>query len=285
MAERINKFENIARSLIEGFFGRLLDVRLEPHRVAAKLARALEKSGQRADGTVDNTYVVTANPDDLNQLQSTYPTLDHMFSNFLLQLANQIEIDIVKPPLIIFEANEQLQTNQFRVDSSFEEALTPDQTEYYKAVNLEAAVASAIKGRDAYLIVDGILHVPLDRSVIRIGRRQDNDIVLESKSVSRLHAQIRWRYNRFIIYDLGSRAGVMVNDERIDEYVLKAGDVIKISHINLIYGEGNTRPVTTRTNMPRPEDSTQPTPIRRKPISPDILKTTFDKRDPFDKKE
>ncbi|MEM7802944.1 MAG: FhaA domain-containing protein, partial [Chloroflexota bacterium] len=249
MAENIQKFENAARTLIEGFFSRVLDVRLEPRRVATDLARALEASSSAPDGNIDNTYIITANPKDLDQLLGQFPTLDHTYSNFMLQLANQLDIDIVKPPLIIFQANQEFESNRYEISSSYEEALTPDQTEYYKAINIEDDVMGAIKTRDAYLIVDGILHVPLDRSVIRIGRRQDNDIVLESKSVSRLHAQIRWRYNRFIIYDLGSRAGVMVNDERVDEYVLKAGDVIKLSHINLIYGEGNTRPVTTRTNM------------------------------------
>ena len=88
------------------------------------------------------------------------------------------------------------------------------------------------------MIIDGNEHVSLNASMITIGRRIDNDIILDSPTVSRKHAQIRWRYSHFIIYDLGSRAGIVINDQKVRECVLQPGDVIKISNKTLIYGEG-----------------------------------------------
>jgi pSer/pThr/pTyr-binding forkhead associated (FHA) protein len=91
---------------------------------------------------------------------------------------------------------------------------------------------------DAFLIVQGRRHAPLDRPVITLGRRADNDIVIDSPAVSRQHAQLRWRYGRVILYDLGSRAGTLVNGSPITEAVLQPGDLISLSDVTLIYGEG-----------------------------------------------
>lgn len=268
---QFSKFEYISRSLIEGFFTRTAGLRLEPQTIAAALARSMEESFYR-DDSLHNIYSIYASRPDIEQLTGNNPTLEDLFSNFLLQLANQLDLGLIKPPHVLFQLDPSLASPQFRINSNYEEVMRPEQTEYYKPVTIEKAAIGAIKERDAFLIVDSILHVPLESPVVRIGRRQDNDIVLESKSVSRLHAQIRWRYNRFIIYDLGSRAGVLVNDEMVQEYVLKPGDVIRISHVTLIYGEGNTRPISPQFNADHNE-STQPTKINQE-INQDIFLTT-----------
>jgi pSer/pThr/pTyr-binding forkhead associated (FHA) protein len=80
--------------------------------------------------------------------------------------------------------------------------------------------------------------VALNRPVLTLGRRAENDIVLPVSSVSREHAQIRWRFGRFVIYDLGSRAGTLVNGEPVSECVLHPGDIVTLSTVKLVYGEG-----------------------------------------------
>jgi pSer/pThr/pTyr-binding forkhead associated (FHA) protein len=93
---------------------------------------------------------------------------------------------------------------------------------------------------DAYLIVDGGQHVALERPLLTIGRRTDNDLVLDAPTVSRRHAQIRWRYGRFVLYDLSGRPGrTLVNSQAITEYALQSGDVISLANAKLIYGEGD----------------------------------------------
>jgi pSer/pThr/pTyr-binding forkhead associated (FHA) protein len=56
--------------------------------------------------------------------------------------------------------------------------------------------------------------------------------------VSRQHAQIRWRFDRFILYDVSSRGRTAVNGELVSETVLRAGDVIALSDALLVYAEG-----------------------------------------------
>jgi pSer/pThr/pTyr-binding forkhead associated (FHA) protein len=90
----------------------------------------------------------------------------------------------------------------------------------------------------AFLILNGTRTIPLDQPVMNIGRRLDNQLVLEDNRVSRLHAQIRRRSGRYMLYDLGSRGGTCVNGRRIVECVLEPGDVIALGGTEIIYGEG-----------------------------------------------
>jgi pSer/pThr/pTyr-binding forkhead associated (FHA) protein len=111
--------------------------------------------------------------------------------------------------------------------------------------------AADIAALDAYLIVDGQRHVPLTKPVTSLGRNIDNDVVLDAPTVSRQHAQIRWRYGRFILYDVSNRGHTQVNNQTVNETVLKSGDVISLSDVKLIYGEGESQP----RSRPRPASS------------------------------
>ena len=71
----------------------------------------------------------------------------------------------------------------------------------------------------------------LDKPVTSIGRTDDNDLVLKSDSVSRLHARIVFNDDRFVLEDLNSRHGVRVNDVPVapdDPRRLSHGDIIRM---------------------------------------------------------
>jgi serine phosphatase RsbU (regulator of sigma subunit) len=78
--------------------------------------------------------------------------------------------------------------------------------------------------------------VPLSAAGGVIGRRGDAQILLESTTVSRQHAQLsldpatlRWR-----IRDLGSRNGTLVNGEPVTERALSPGDQIQVGNFQLM---------------------------------------------------
>ena len=71
--------------------------------------------------------------------------------------------------------------------------------------------------------------------MVTIGRKLDNDIVIENSDVSRSHAQIRLRLNKWVLYDINSRLGTRLNNKPVKEQVLENGDVISIGSTTLIF--------------------------------------------------
>lgn len=245
---RISRFEAAAQRLIEGSFSRILGGRVELSEIATKLGRALEDSHETGD-TAD-LYIVHLHPDDAAVFEDRPETIERLV-NYLVQLAKQTGISLPERPIVRLQANDTIALKHIQIEALYQDN-TEQATQHYRPSQLTEvdAVAQAIRKLDAFLIVDGREHVELRKSLITLGRHEDNDIMLESPAVSRKHAQLRWRYGRFIIYDLGSRAGTLVNDQMITEYVLHPGDVITLANYTLIYGEG-----AATGERPRPQSS------------------------------
>jgi pSer/pThr/pTyr-binding forkhead associated (FHA) protein len=142
--------------------------------------------------------------------------------------------------------------------------------------------------KGAFFMVEGSRHFPLDRPLINIGRRLDNQLVLEDPHISRRHAQLRARGYRYVLYDLNSTAGTRVNGKQVQDWVLRPGDVVTLGTVQLIYGEDPKGPpdVTPPYSPPfKPEidrDRVTPldlttiefndNPVRTKELGPDPSK-------------
>lgn len=70
---------------------------------------------------------------------------------------------------------------------------------------------------------------------VSIGRGSENTIRLDTEAVSRQHAVIDSRLGSYIIYDLHSENGTMVNEEAITERPLTDGDRIRVGTCELIF--------------------------------------------------
>jgi len=77
----------------------------------------------------------------------------------------------------------------------------------------------------------------LNSDLISIGRSVDNNIVLQDRSVSRHHAEIRKSESEYLLVDLSSLNGSYVNGKRIKEKILENGDEIKIGATLLSFTE------------------------------------------------
>jgi hypothetical protein len=246
---RFSRFENIAQDLVEGSFGRLFADQVLPADLASKLARAMEDSSQ--EGMAADLYEVGLHPDDWAVINGDGSELTEQLANYLLRLSKQAGLLIPGTPAIRFVPDLSVGRRRVSVQTSF--STSPGEvTRSQPVLPAELNAQHPLQEVDAYLILDGKRHIALTQPLMTIGRRIDNDIVIESPSISRRHAQIRWRYGRFVIYDLGSRGGTKVNGERVTESVLHNGDVISLSQVPLIYGEGLSEDERER---PRPGTS------------------------------
>jgi pSer/pThr/pTyr-binding forkhead associated (FHA) protein len=92
--------------------------------------------------------------------------------------------------------------------------------------------------RTAFVIVDGVKVIPIRKSVVNLGRKSENDVILSDPHVSRYHAQILFEEGYFILVDLNSTVGTSVNGQRITQSILSPGDVISLAGVPIIFGQG-----------------------------------------------
>jgi len=78
----------------------------------------------------------------------------------------------------------------------------------------------------------------LEKELTTVGRARENDILIDNPAVSRHHAIIHKKGDRFAIKDLESANGTFVNGRRVDSAELGLGDVVLIGKHALIYKEG-----------------------------------------------
>ncbi len=72
-----------------------------------------------------------------------------------------------------------------------------------------------------------------EKHLIRIGRNPDNDIVIKDATVSGNHAIINKQNQEFVIQDLGSTNGIVVNKKKVKKQILKTKDQIKLGAVVL----------------------------------------------------
>ncbi|MDD4101116.1 MAG: FHA domain-containing protein [Kiritimatiellae bacterium] len=78
----------------------------------------------------------------------------------------------------------------------------------------------------------------LDKPVTKIGRREDNDLVLPDGSVSGAHCEIEKLETGYTLKDLDSTNGTRVNNNQVKQQALGRNDIIMIGEIPvMIEGE------------------------------------------------
>ncbi len=84
----------------------------------------------------------------------------------------------------------------------------------------------------------------LEKERVTIGRSRENDIFLPDQWLSRQHAAIRRDAGGFVLVDLGSKNGTLVNDAQIkdDRVLLHDGDIIKLGEHLLTYQDARHPP-------------------------------------------
>jgi transcriptional regulator with GAF, ATPase, and Fis domain len=74
----------------------------------------------------------------------------------------------------------------------------------------------------------------LIRDVLRIGKAQDNDLVLADDTVSRHHCELSRASDGIHVRDLGSTNGTKVQGARVTEAVASPGSVLKVGEVEII---------------------------------------------------
>ena len=79
---------------------------------------------------------------------------------------------------------------------------------------------------------DGVTQT-LGQERITIGRRTDNEVILEGDNISRNHVAIERRDSRYFVSDIGSANGTYLNEQQIEMAELNDGDRLRIGNYTL----------------------------------------------------
>jgi len=79
--------------------------------------------------------------------------------------------------------------------------------------------------------------VVLTANTFAIGRHPRNDLVLKDPRISSFHCRVEMEGDKFVILDLKSRNGTLLNSARIDRAVLKNNDQIQLGSTKVSYIE------------------------------------------------
>jgi hypothetical protein len=248
--------EKLAENLFEGGFLRALKPRLQPVQLAKGLAKEMDRSHLVGpEGLiVANQYRVYLSPEDYALFSGFQLNLERELSSYLRDYASRRNYRPIGSVSVSLRASEtqsmgRVKTEALMIDSSPASPEPRPNSEWLggtmemAAVNLEAAQTPArlpTTGQPpaALVAADGAV-IRLEGPITQLGRAVDNDVVLEPKSVSRRHAQIRWEAGRYLLEDLGSTNGTFVSGQRVGRHTLSDGDEIALGEVAFIFRQAD----------------------------------------------
>jgi hypothetical protein len=224
----LRDFERRLGGLVEGFFATTFRSGLQPVELAKRLMREMDSAktvGVR-EVWAPNRYVFTLSEQDGARFEQAEQALVGELKQVVRDAAAERGWGLVGPPEIEFEVDEGLGKGRFVCAASFvegEEELPPQ---------------PAAGGRGALVsVADGRSHA-LDRPTMTIGRLPECDVVVDDAGASRQHAEVRRTDDGFVLSDLGSTNGTLVNGTSIREHLLEDGDRITIGETALEFRSG-----------------------------------------------
>lgn len=87
--------------------------------------------------------------------------------------------------------------------------------------------------------------IPLDRTMVVVGRHPQCDARLDSLRVSRHHCCMTQDKEEVVVRDLGSTNGIRINGQRVEMGRLRPGDELSIAHIRYRLENGVINPDVT----------------------------------------
>ena len=236
----LERFEAFAEQLLEGSLSRWAGGRLEPVEIAKRLAREMDAHQQVGAGKVfvPNRYQVYLNPATLKEFQPFKTALEDELGNYLVEVADRRQFSFVDRPHVSLQEEAGVRPGDVRISSQLTDAQgaelgAANMTQELQVAAIRSAAAAA--GTLTAWLYDGQRQIPVRSARFTVGRALDNDLVLEGVGVSRHHAQVEHRHSRYILRDLNSIHGTLVNGQPIQEVVLRDGDTVSLGGQRLTF--------------------------------------------------
>jgi hypothetical protein len=255
-----SSFERTVGGLVEGVFGSVFRSEVRPIEIAHKLAREMDEHRTTSVSRVyaPNEYMVWLSASDRDRYAGVEDDVTDELCAYLLEHARRQELTLVSRPIVTFNTDERLSLGEFGIQarlvqfdedpSAGEPASKPpsagprdseaggrtrlhSRSEPVQPVAQEEALGSQrasvlVRGRRLAVGPDGFV----------VGRSRGCDLMLDDPGVSRRHAEIRFTEAGWVIRDLGSTNGVVLNRSPIDgAAALRPGDRIELGETEMVF--------------------------------------------------
>lgn len=211
------RIEQACAAFIERTFARTFPSDLEPAQIARKLVATMEaRTRDEAGGpTAPGSYSVAVNPDDFARLAEHRAYLEREWAELLRELAARVGI--------------VLAGGEAKVRMSSRESVP------LGAVDVAVTGEAGVRTRFSLRMIKGVSEagVYLIQGTARIGRGDENEVVLADPSVSRAHALLDTGAAAAVVRDLGSTNGTFVNGRRVFTQELRDGDELTFGNTKM----------------------------------------------------
>ncbi len=232
----LDELESRLQTLLEVHLLKYLPGYKAEDRVYQHLAAAMHDSLKEQEGSTfaPNVYVIIAHPSTLARWQSE-PCLVKKLAEALHTAGDEAGFRFLTNPTVTTVPDTDMAAEETHISASFSNESIAET----RGMPTESRTEPPIEmiPPNAFLILGGTKIIPLNRPVINIGRRLDNQVVIDDPRVSRAHAQLRVAKGRFAIFDLNSTGGTFVNGQSTNMCILYPGDVISLAGVTLIFGQ------------------------------------------------
>lgn len=249
----LQDFERHLEGAVEGFFARAFKSGLQP----VELAKALQRYGHdnryvAEDGVVvPNTFRITIAPKDADRLSSYGDELARELAGVVERTAVEESWLLRGPARVQVVAGESVRPGRFELTGRVEAGprprpQAPTPTPVAAVVNTPAStdgnttgVVALASPRQPTLIAPDGQTLALTAARHPVGRLADNDLHLDDTTVSRQHAAVVRRGDRWWVLDLGSTNGTRVNGITAAEQPLSDGDEIEFGEVLVTFRAGS----------------------------------------------
>lgn len=214
----LQRFEHRLEQLVEGAFAKAFRSGLQPVEIGRRLARELDAGrtvGVR--GTVaPNAFTVTLSPEDHERFAGFQDALVHELQESVREHARDEHYTFIGPVEVTLLVDGDLKRGNLRVG---------------------ADIVANERGLTGSLVLPDGRRFQLGDATVTLGRLSDCAIVLSDPQASRHHAEVRYGERGYMVADLGSTNGTMVNGMLVTTHHLRDGDVIGIGSTAIRYEE------------------------------------------------
>jgi len=240
MKLRLEQLEAKLQKLVEDqLAGILPGLKLED-RVIQHLATAVRENivQQKDDSPLAPNVFTLIVATETSPMWKEPRTIDTL-KNIIVTAGKDVGLKFMGQPMVTITTDDTYSPEEVRVVASHKlEPLGETQGLQNTSSSGDVVEITGIP-ENAFLIIEGVKVHPLNESVVNIGRRLENQLVIDDPRVSRNHAQLRAIKGRFVLFDLNSTGGTFVNGQRTSQTVLYPGDVISLAGVALIFGQDN----------------------------------------------